>query len=195
MNRILSITLALLLIAGSAFAACTQAFPTSAKQEFLTGTHDSADIYKIAFFTDTATWGAATTAYAATNEVTGTGYTAGGFAVVPTAGAATTTGIIDFADIAPTTVTFAAASTCAMIYNTSKTNKILGVFTFTSVQPSAGTLTVDFPASGASTSTIRIADIWNWLLPSAYADEYVTRRDAQVEIIGVSALAEAAGFR
>jgi hypothetical protein len=189
MKRLLSITLVFLLIAGYSFAACTQAFPTSAKQEFLTGTHDSTDTYKIAFFTDTAAWDATTTAYAATNEVSGAGYTAGGFTVTPTPSASGTTGIIDFADIAPTTVTFDTASACAIIYNTSKTNKAVGVFTFTSAQPSAGTLTVDFPASGASTSTIQIAQrILDWLLPSAYAGG----RDEYVSIVGVSALAASA---
>ena len=53
----------------------TQAIPTSFKAEILQGIHDSADTYKIALYTSAATLGAATTAYAATNEISGTGYT------------------------------------------------------------------------------------------------------------------------
>lgn len=175
----------------SAHAACTQALTTAGKQAYLTGTHDSGDTYKLAFYTNTATYGAATTAYSATNEVSGTGYTAGGYAVVPTPGASGTTGIIDFADIAPTVVTFSAASTCAVLYNVTDANAAIAVFTFTSVQPTAGTLTVDFPASGASTSTIRFA-LLDWLIPSAYADDAQVaigyHRDARVNLVGVEAL-------
>lgn len=191
MKRIIGFTLALLLLATGAFAACTQAFPTSAKLEFLTGTHAVADTYKIAFFTDTATWDAATTAFATTNEVSGTGYTSGGYTVTAARSNVGTAGVIDFTDLAPTGVTFTAASTCAMIYNTSKSNKVLGVFTFTSVQPSAGTLTINFPASGASTSTLRIASLLDWLIPSAYAGG----RDEYVSIVGVQALAASAGIK
>jgi len=56
----------------------TTAICNSFKQEILEGVHASADTYKIALYTDAATLGAATTAYSATNEVSGTGYTAGG---------------------------------------------------------------------------------------------------------------------
>lgn len=56
----------------------TTAICNSYKQEILEGVHASTDTYKIALYTDAATLGAATTAYSATNEVTGTGYTAGG---------------------------------------------------------------------------------------------------------------------
>jgi hypothetical protein len=196
MKRLLTALILLLALTGYSHAACTQALPSSAKQEFLTGTHDiGTDTFKLAFYADAATYGAATTAYAATNEVTGTGYTAGGFTVTLSVGLSGTTGIIDATDIAPTGVTFGSASTCAILYNTSKTDKALAVYTFDSVQPSDGTLTVDFPASGASTSAIRFAKLMegginalSYLLSpaEAHADEPfvlgVTRRDAVVRI-------------
>ena len=60
--------------------AITQAMCTSFKQELLQGLHDfdnpGGSTFKIALYTSTATLGAATTAYAATNEVSGTNYTA-----------------------------------------------------------------------------------------------------------------------
>jgi hypothetical protein len=62
--------------------AITQAMATSFKVEILGGDFDfssgTADTFKIALFTSAATLSAATTAYSTTNEVTGTGYTAGG---------------------------------------------------------------------------------------------------------------------
>ena len=58
--------------------AITQAITTSYKEEVLQGIHDAADTYKMALYTSAATLGATTTAYTATNEVVGIGYTAGG---------------------------------------------------------------------------------------------------------------------
>ena len=65
--------------------AITSAICNSFKQEILVATHDftasTGDTFKIALFTSSATLGASTTAYSATNEITndaGTAYTAGG---------------------------------------------------------------------------------------------------------------------
>lgn len=196
MRNILLITVALFFIASQSFATCTTAFPTSAKAEFLEGIHDTADTYKIAFYTDTAAYGAATTAYSATNEVSGTGYSAGGFTVAdngstvpaPTSTTSGTTGLLDFTDLAPTTITFNSASTCAVLYNdTEAGDPAIAIFNFSSAQPSAGTLTIDFPASGASTSTLRVAflDALDSLLSvsSAHAEGV----DAYVRLEGVEA--------
>lgn len=57
--------------------AITQALCTSFKKEVFEGVHATTDTYKIALYTNLATLDASTTAYAATNEVSGTGYTAG----------------------------------------------------------------------------------------------------------------------
>jgi len=59
--------------------AITQAMCTSFKVELLAGDHDfDTDTFKIALYTSSATLDASTTAYSATNEVSGTGYSAGG---------------------------------------------------------------------------------------------------------------------
>ena len=68
--------------------AITQAMTTSFKQELMEGVHDfTTHTFKIALYTSSATLGATTTAYSATNEVSGTGYTAGGNTLTVTGGA------------------------------------------------------------------------------------------------------------
>lgn len=183
MKRILGAILAVVMIlvfTAAAQAACTGAIPTSAKANWLGGLFQKSDTYKIAFYTDTATWGASTAQYSATNEVSGTNYPAGGFTLdsiaISTSG---TAGIIDFADEVNNTITFTAASTCAMIYDdtaadTSCTasgvpwacctgsgtgtcaNAVIWVGTFTSIQPTAGTLTVTFPTADGTNAIVQI---------------------------------------
>ncbi len=91
--------------------AITTAMCTSFKKELLEGKHDfnasSGDTFKIALYTSSATLGASTTDYSTTNEVSGTGYTAGGKALTnidPTTSG--TTAFADFADVTWTTSTF-----------------------------------------------------------------------------------------
>jgi hypothetical protein len=136
--------------------AITSGICNSYKQEILEGVHSSADTYKVALYTSSASLGAATTAYSATNEVSGTGYTAGGATLSGlSTGLSTSTAYITFSDPswADSTIT---ARGC-LIYNSSKSNKAVAVFDFGSEVSSVnGTFTVDFPAAGAS-SLIRIA--------------------------------------
>jgi hypothetical protein len=62
--------------------AISQAMCTSFKKELMTATHDftasTGNTFKLALYTSSATLGASTTAYSATNETSGTGYSAGG---------------------------------------------------------------------------------------------------------------------
>jgi hypothetical protein len=174
MKSIIGLTLALLLLAGSAFAACTTGIPYQAKADLLAGVHLTTDTYKVASFTSAATYGTASTVYSATSEVSGTGYTAGGFPLAaPTAALYTATGVLDFPDDVNNTITFGSAAECSIVYNTSKSNKILFVQQHSAVTPAAVTLTYDFPAAGASTSFLRIAKILNHIISptAAYADE------------------------
>ena len=82
--------------------AITSAICTSFKQEILVEGHNltnGADSIKLALYTSSATMGAGTTAYATTNEVTGTNYTAAGAALTNVTPAISgTTAIVDFAD-------------------------------------------------------------------------------------------------
>lgn len=136
--------------------AITSAICSSYKQEILEGVHASGDVYKIALYTDVATLSAATTAYSATNEVSGAGYTAGGATLSGfSTGLASTTSYLTFADPAWTNATITARG--CLIYNSSKSNKAVAAFDFGgNVSSTSGTFTVDLPAAGAS-ALIRIA--------------------------------------
>lgn len=138
--------------------AITQAMCNSFKTELLGGTHDlDTDVLKIALFTSSATLGASTTAYSTTNEVVGSGYTAGGNTL---AGAAISlsgsTAIVDFSDTTWSTATITARG--ALIYNSSKADRAIAVLDFGGDKTStSGDFTVVFPAADASNAIIRIA--------------------------------------
>ena len=137
--------------------AILQAIATSFKAEILQGIHDSADTYKIALYTSAATLGATTTAYSATNEVSGTGYTAGGQVLsgfnVTTSG---TTAILDFTTD-PSWANATITARGALIYNSSKTNKAVYVLDFGSdISSTNGAFTVTFPTPDATNGLIRL---------------------------------------
>ena len=136
--------------------AITTAICNSYKQEILEGVHSSTDTYKIALYTSSATLGASTTAYSSTNEVSGTGYDAGGKTLTGyVSGLATGTAYITFDDPSWTSSTITARG--CLIYNSSKSNKAVACFDFGSdVISVSGTFTIDLPAAGAS-ALIRIA--------------------------------------
>ena len=134
------------------------AFCTSAKVGFLTGTYTPlTHTMKIALYTNSATLDATTTVYSATNEVVGTGYTAGGNTLTGNAiSYAGTTAWITFSDSSWTTATITARG--ALIYDSSKSNAAIAVLDFGADKTStAGTFTVQMPVAAASTALIRIA--------------------------------------
>jgi hypothetical protein len=151
----------------------TTAIAGSYKAECLGGTHSSADVYKIALIkvghtgtynnlvTNAGTPGtsAPTTANLGTDEVTGTGYTSGGttlagFSVTQTNGS--TPARLDFTT--PTWATSTISAVGAMIYNSSKSNKVVAVFDFGgTITSTAGTFTATMPAVADGTSLIRFA--------------------------------------
>ena len=136
---------------------------TSFKKELMTGTHNfttsTGDVFKLALYTNTASFTAATTAYTATNEVGNSGsYAAGGGAltnVTPTTSG--TTALTDFADLSFTSATITARG--ALIYNSSAAgDPTVAVLDFGSDKTStAGTFTIQFPAADSSNAIIRIA--------------------------------------
>ena len=141
--------------------AITSAICTSFKQEILVGTHNltasSGDTFKLALFTSSACLGAATTAYSTSNEVSGTGYSAGGAtltSVTPTTDG--TTAVCDFADVSFTSASFTANG--CLIYNSSQSDKAVAVIAFGGDKTvSSGTFTIQFPTADASNAIIRIA--------------------------------------
>lgn len=138
--------------------AITQAMCNSFKTELLGGTHDlDTDTIKIALFTSSATLDASTTAYSTTNEVVGSGYTAGGNTLSgATISLSGSTAIVDFTDTTWSSATITARG--ALIYNSSKANRAIAVLDFGSDKSSTnGDFTVVFPAADASNAIIRIA--------------------------------------
>lgn len=136
--------------------AITTAVCNSFKQEILEGVHESTDTYKIALYTDAATLGASTTAYSATNEVSGSGYSAGGLTLSGlSTGLSGSTAYLTFTDPVWSNSTITARG--CLIYNSSQSNKSVAVFDFgQNVSSVNGSFTVDFPGTGAS-SLITIA--------------------------------------
>ena len=137
--------------------AITQAMCSSFKQQILLGEHDlDTDVIKIALYTSAATLSAATTAYTTSDEVVGTGYTAGGNTLAgATVSLTGTTAFVDFSDTTWTTATITARG--ALIYNSSKSDKAIAVLDFGSDKTStAGSFTVQFPANDSSSAIVRI---------------------------------------
>ena len=136
---------------------------TSFKKELLTGTHNftnsSGNTFKLALYTNSASFNASTTAYTATNEVSNSGsYSAGGGAltnVTPTSSG--TTALTDFADLEFTSATITARG--ALIYNdTASGDPTVAVLDFGADKTStSGTFTIQFPTADASNAIIRIA--------------------------------------
>lgn len=148
--------------------AITQAMATSFKVEILTAYHNfgttvtragtGADTFKIALFTSAATLSAATTTYSTTNEVSGTGYTAGGktltISQAPTS--TSTTAWLDFADSTWSAATITANG--ALIYNSTQGNRAVAVLAFGGAKTStAGDFTIIFPTADSTNAIIRIA--------------------------------------
>lgn len=136
----------------------TQGMCSSFKQQILLAEHDmDTDTFKIALYTSAATLDASTTVYTTSNEVTGTGYTAGGNTLTgATVSLTGTTAFVDFSDTSWSTATIMARG--ALIYNSSKSNKAVAVLDFGSDKTSTGgTFTIQFPVNDATNAIIRIA--------------------------------------
>lgn len=147
----------------------SQSLATSFKVEILNGLHalgtsvvragTGADTFKAALYLATATMGAGSTAYTATNEVTGTNYTAGGvtFAWVAPTSTGTTAFTSPSASIVYTNVTLSTAFDAVLLYNSTQGNRAVAVLTFGSQTVTAGTLTLTIPTNDATTGILRIA--------------------------------------
>lgn len=142
---------------------------TSFKGELLTGQHNfgvgfiraatTVDTFKAALYLTTATVNATTTAYSATNEVTGTGYTAGGIAVTnATAPAVSGTSAYwtPSASLAWTTVTLSTAFDTVLIYNSTNTNRAVSAHTFGAQTVTAANFTLTMPVNAVGTALVQI---------------------------------------
>ena len=153
----------------------TQAMTTSFMGELMTATHNfgtapvratgATDSFKAALYLTSATVNASTTAYSASNEVSGTGYSAGGVAVTfgtpPTATNSSATAGVAFvtpsASITYTNVTLTTAFDAVLLYNSTQSNKAVSVHTFGSQTVTAGTFTLTMPTNNTTDALIRLA--------------------------------------
>ena len=142
--------------------AITQTLTDTFLQDCLDGGHNlgnGGNTLKIALYTSSASLGATTSAYTTSNEVSGTGYTAGGATLSSQAVAfdsSNNVAYFDAADPAFTTATITARG--ALIYNNSKSNASIAVLDFGSdFTSTAGTFTVQLPSAAHNTAIIRIS--------------------------------------
>ena len=126
---------------------------TSFKAELYQAVHNLlTDTIKIALYTGNVSLGYATTVYSSTNEVTGTGYTAGG--VIMTGVTINTSGYVAYVNFSNVVFNAAVTSRCALIYNASKGNKSICVIDFGSDKTSAN-FTITMPANTSTAALIR----------------------------------------
>ena len=144
-----------------------QTATTSFKVQLLQAVHNfgptSANTFKIALYTANADINADTTIYTTTNEVVGTGYTAGGNTLVistsPTSGNNTgnvPTAYISFNNTSWTNATF--TTRAALIYNVTQGNKSVAVLDFGADKTvSNDTFQIIFPTPDANSAIVRIS--------------------------------------
>ena len=148
----------------------SQAMCTSFKVEILGGVHaigtpptrgtTAKDTFKAALYLASATVNAATTAYSATGEVSGAGYSAGGITVT-NATAPTSSGTTAYwtpsASLTYSAVTLTTAFDAVLIYNSTQADKAVAVYTFGSQTVTAGNFILTMPTNDSSTALLRIA--------------------------------------
>lgn len=141
--------------------AITQAMCSSFKTALLNGemdfSSDTSQTFKIALYTSSATLSAATTAYSTTDEVSGTGYTAGGNTLTIAANPALsgTTAFLDFSDTTWSSSSITARG--ALIYKSATGNPAIAVIDFgENKQSSSANFVISFPTADANNAIIRI---------------------------------------
>ena len=128
---------------------------TSFKKELYEAIHNfTTDTFKIALYTANASLSQDTLIYTATGEITGTGYTATGQALVsPVVSSAEGVAYISFNNISWPTSSFTTRG--ALIYNSSKANRSVAVLDFGSDKVTTSTFTITFPVNTATSALIR----------------------------------------
>ena len=130
---------------------------TSFKAELYQGVHNLlTDTLKIALYTALADLNENTTVYSTTNEIVGTGYTAGGKTLTGvTIGTSGSIAYVNFSNVVWNPASF--TTRCALIYNSSKSNKSIAVLDFGSDKTATNTFTITMPANTANSALIRTA--------------------------------------
>ena len=150
--------------------AITSCVVNSFKTELLKGLHSfdtsgatpAGNVFKIALYDNSATLGTTTTVYSASDEVSGSGYSAGGNTLTNTGvGISTTTSFADFSDTSWTSASFTARG--CLIYNSSSVTGLTANAAVCAVDfggdktVSSGTFTIQFPTNDASSAILRLS--------------------------------------
>lgn len=132
----------------------TQTQTTSFKAELYQGIHNllTDDIY-MALYTASATLDQSTTVYTSSNEVSATGYTAGGQLL--TGVTVSSDGYTAYVSFDNPSWTAALTARGALIYNATQGNKSIAVLDFGADKTSTTTFTVTLPANTADSALIR----------------------------------------
>ena len=132
----------------------TQTQTTSFKAELYQGIHDllTDDIY-MALYTASATLDQSTTVYTSSNEVSATGYTAGGQLL--TGVTVSSDGYTAYVSFDNPSWTAALTARGALIYNATQGNKSIAILDFGADKTSTTTFTVTLPANTADSALIR----------------------------------------
>jgi hypothetical protein len=135
----------------------TQGLTTSFKSQMVQGQQNlAANTLKLALYTGFATLGPDTTVYSTTNEITGTGYTAGGNTLSGVTISTSADGVvyINFSNVVWTNASFTTRG--ALIYNASQSNASVAVLDFGADKTCTNqTFTVTMPTNSATTALIR----------------------------------------
>jgi hypothetical protein len=113
-------------------------------------------VYKIALYNANAELGNSTLTYTTVNEITGTGYTAGGKVLTPTSlnyDNTNNTAFVSFNNVTWSPASFTTRG--ALIYNNT-TNAAIFVLNFGSDKTPNSTITVTFPTANSTNAIIRI---------------------------------------
>jgi hypothetical protein len=135
--------------------------PDSFKQELFTATHNfsttGGNTFYLSLYTTVTGFSASTTNYITTNEASGTGYTAGGTALVnSTVTVAQNISFISFNNATFSTATLSAS--CCLIYNTTQSKKAVVILDFTTTQTATnGNFTIQFPTANSTSAVLRIS--------------------------------------
>ncbi len=112
------------------------------------------DTIKLALYTSNATLDENTTVYSVTNQVVGTGYSAGGVVLTGvTINTANNVVYVDFNDAVWNPASFTAAG--GLIYNASKSNKSIAVLSFGADKIATNTFTVQMPTNSSDSALLR----------------------------------------
>lgn len=127
----------------------------SFKQEMLQAVHNLlTDTIKLALYTSTATLNEGTTAYSATNETSGTGYSAGGIVLTgATINTSNNVVYVSFNNAVWSPASFTTAG--GLIYNASKSNKSIAVLSFGGDKTATNTFTVQMPTNSYNSALLR----------------------------------------